>query len=167
MKSKHKDELKLIIQEMINKYKDIQEYDVKKFELHKKDINSVHSSSYTINLNIESFKTINEAIISELNNIRELIDSLVQNLALFNDNKHIKINETEKETIKAFQSLIDEKLALVKIKQKNKNRIEIFLSKVQENGRKFICSAVSNQRRSNFLDRNIVCRTKNYNRRNR
>lgn len=129
----HKDELKLIIQEMINKYKDIQEYDVKKFELHKKDINSVHSSSYTINLNIESFKTINEAIISELNNIRELIDSLVQNLALFNDNKHIEINETEKETIKAFQSLIDEKLALVKIKQKNKNRIEIFLSKVQEN----------------------------------
>lgn len=129
----HKDELKLIIQEMINRYKDVQEYDVKKFELHKKDIDSIHSSSYTINLNIESFKTINETIISELNEIRELIDSLVQNLALFSDNKHIEISETEKETIEAFQRLIDEKLALVKIKQKNKNRIEVFLSKVQKN----------------------------------
>jgi hypothetical protein len=129
----HQDELKLIIQKMINRYEDIQEYDVKKFELHKKDIDSIHSSSYTINLNIESFKTINETIISELNEIRELIDSLFQNLTLFSDNKHIEISETEKETIEAFQRLIDEKLALIKIKQKNQNRIEVFLSKVQEN----------------------------------
>jgi len=53
----HKNGLQSIIQEMIDKYKDIQEFDVKKFELHKKTIDSFHSTSYTINLNIESLNS--------------------------------------------------------------------------------------------------------------
>lgn len=128
----HKDKLKIIIKKMLDRYKEIQESDVKKFELRKKDIDSIHSLSYTINLNIESFKTTNETIISELNVAKKVIDSLIQNLALLNSNKHIEVSETEKQTIEAFQSLIDEKLALIKIKQKNKTRINKFLLEVEE-----------------------------------
>ncbi|MCK9336265.1 MAG: hypothetical protein M0P43_00385 [Arcobacteraceae bacterium] len=128
----HKNGLQLIIKEMIDKYKDIQEFDVKKFELHKKTIDSFHSTSYTINLNIDSLKATNKTIISELNEAKELIDSLVENLASFNSNKHLEINETEKSVIEAFQGLIDEKLALIETKQKNKNRINNFFVQVEK-----------------------------------
>jgi hypothetical protein len=128
---KHKSELQSIIQEMIDRYREVQEFDVKKFELHKKTIDSIHSLSYTINLNIDNLKSTNENIISELNEAQKLIDSLIENLASFNSNEHLEINETEKSIIEAFQGLIDEKLALIKTKQKNKNRIENFFSEVE------------------------------------
>ena len=128
----HKKVLQSIIQEMIDKYKDIQEFDVKKFELHKKDIDSIHSSSYTINLNIESLKATNETTISELDTVKKLVDSLIENLVSFNSSKHLQINETEKPIIKAFQGLIDEKLALIETKQKNKNRVNNFFVQVEK-----------------------------------
>lgn len=128
----HKKALQSIIQEMIDKYKDIQEFDVKKFELHKKTIDSIHSLSYTINLNIESLKSTNETTISELDTVKKLVDTLIQNLASFNSNKHLEINETEKSIIEAFQGLIDEKLALIETKQKNKNRVNNFFVQVEK-----------------------------------
>lgn len=128
----HKNELQSIIKEVIDKYKDIQEFDVKKFELHKKNIDSIYSSSYTINLNIEGLKATNETTISELDTTKMLVDSLIENLASFNSNKHLEINETEKSIVEAFQGLIDEKLALIETKQKNKNRINNFFVQVEE-----------------------------------
>ena len=128
----HKNELQSIIQVMIDKYKDIQEFDVNKFELHKKTIDSIHSSSYTINLNIEGLKAINKTTISELDTTKTLVDSLIENLVSFNRNKHLEINETEKFIIGAFQGLIDEKLALIKTKQKNKNRVNNFFVQVEK-----------------------------------
>lgn len=128
----HKNDLQSIIQEMINKYKDIQEFNVKKFELHKKNIDSIDNSSYTINLNIECLKATNETTISELDTTKMLVDSLIENLVSFNSNKYLEIIETEKSVIEAFQCLINEKLALIKTKQKNKNRIDTFISEVEE-----------------------------------
>ncbi|OHE03461.1 hypothetical protein [Sulfurimonas sp. RIFOXYB12_FULL_35_9] len=128
----HKNELQSILQVMIDKYKDIQENDVKKFELHKKTIDSIHSLSYTINLNIENLKNTNENIISELSKAKELIDSLIENLVTLNSDQHLKMNEIERPIIEAFQSLIDEKLTHIKTKQKNKNRIDNFLSQVEK-----------------------------------
>ena len=128
----HKKALQSTIQEMIDKYKDIQEFDVKKFELHKTTIESFYSLSYTINLKIDDLQTTNEAIISELNEAKELVDSLIENLESLNSNKHLDINEAEKSIIRAFQVLIDEKLAFIETKQKNKNRINSFLSQVEK-----------------------------------
>lgn len=128
----HKNELQLIIKEMIDKYKDIQEFDVKKFELHRKTIDSICSSSYTINLNIGILKAVNETTISELDTAKKLLDSLIENLKLLNENKHLETNEVEIQTIEAFMHLIDEKVSLIKTKQKNKNRIDVFLLKVEE-----------------------------------
>lgn len=128
----HKKALQSIIQDMIDKYKYIQEFDVKKFELHKKTIDSIHSSSYTINLNIEGLKASNETTISELDTTKKLVDSLIQDLALFNSNKHLEIKETEKSIIEAFQGLIDEKFVLIKTKQKNKNRVNNFFMQVEK-----------------------------------
>jgi predicted ATPase len=128
----HKKALQSIIQDMIDKYKYIQELDVKKFELHKKTIDSIHSSSYTINLNIEDLKASNETTISELDTTKKLVDSLIQDLALFNSNKHLEIKETEKSIIEAFQGLIDEKFVLIKTKQKNKNRVNNFFVQVEK-----------------------------------
>ncbi len=127
---KHKSELQLIIQEMIERYREVQEFDVKKFELHKKTIDSIHSLSYTINLNIDNLKSTNENIISELNEAQKLIDSLIENLASFNSNEHLEINEIEKSIIETFQGLIYEKLALIETKQKNKNRVNNFFVQV-------------------------------------
>lgn len=128
----HKKVLQSIIQKMIDKYKDIQEFDVKKFELHKKTIDSIYSLSYTINLNIDNLKTTNKTIILELNEAKGLIDLLIENLASLNSSKHFEINETEKPIIKAIQGLIDDKLTLIKTKQKNKNKINNFFSQVEE-----------------------------------
>lgn len=128
----HKKALQSIIQDMIDKYKYIQEFDVKKFELHKKTIDSIHSSSYTINLNIEDLKASNETTISELDTTKKLVDSLIQDLVLFNSNKHLEIKETEKSIIEAFQGLIDEKFVLIKTKQKNKNRVNNFFMQVEK-----------------------------------
>jgi len=128
----HKNELQSIIKEMIDKYKDIQEFDVKKFELRKKDIDSIHSSSYTINLNIEKLKTENENIILELNKVKNLIDQLVDNIESVKSSNHFEISETEKTIVEEFNNLINEKSKLIETKQKNKNRIDKFLSKVGE-----------------------------------
>lgn len=128
----HKNELQSILQVMIDKYKDIQEFDVKKFELHKKTIDSIHSLSYTINLNIENLKSTNENIISELNEAKELIGLLIENIASLNSNQHLEMNETERPIIEAFQSLIDEKLIIIETKQKNKNRIDNFIAEVEK-----------------------------------
>jgi hypothetical protein len=128
----HKKALQSIIQEMIDKYKDIQEFDVKKFELHKATIDSFNSLSYTINLKTDDLQTTNKAIILELNDAKELVDSLTENLESLNSNKHLVINEAEKSIIRAFKVLIDEKLALIETKQKNKNRICNFLLQVEK-----------------------------------
>lgn len=128
----HKKELQSIIQEMINKYKDIQEFNVKKFELRKKDIDSINSSSYTFNLHIRNLKTQNENIVLELDEAKKLIDSLNENLASLSSNKHFEIDETEKTIIEAFENLITDKLKLIQTKQKNKNRIDNFISEVEK-----------------------------------
>ncbi len=128
----HKGELQSIIEKMFERYKNIQEFDVKKFELHKKTIDSIHSSSYTINLNIESLKATNETTISELDTARKLIDLLIENLESLNSSKHFEISEDETPTIEAFGYLIHEKLALIETKQKNKNKINNFFSQVEE-----------------------------------
>lgn len=129
----HKKALQLIIQEMIDKYKYIQEFDVKKFELHKKTIDSIYSASYTINLNIENLKTTNETTLLELDVAKKLINSLLENLKSLNENKHFGINEAERQSVEAFKKLINEKSAFIETKQKNKNRIEIFLLLVEKN----------------------------------
>ena len=48
--------------------------------MHKTTIESFYSLSYTINLKIDDLQTTNEAIISELNEAKELVDSLIENL---------------------------------------------------------------------------------------
>lgn len=128
----HKNRLQLIIKEMIDKYKDIQEFDVKRFELHKKTIDSFHSSSYTFNLHIGDFKTQNKNTVLELDETKKLIDSLFTNISSLNNNKYLEINETEKSIIEAFQGLIDEKILLIETKQKNKNRVNNFFVQVEK-----------------------------------
>ena len=128
----HKKLLQLIIQEMIDKYKDIQEFDVKKFELHKKTIDSIHSSSYTFNLHIRHLKIQNENTVLELDEAKKLIYALTANIASLSSNKDFEINEAEKTIIEAFENFIIDKLKLIQTKQKNKNRIDNFLSEVEK-----------------------------------
>jgi predicted metal-dependent phosphoesterase TrpH len=128
----HKKLLQSIIQEMIDKYKDIQEFEVKKFELHKKTIESIYSSSYTFNLHIRDLKTQNENTVLELYEAKQLTDALTENITSLSSNKHFEIDETEKTIIEAFENLITGKLKLIQTKQKNKNRIDNFISEVEK-----------------------------------
>ena len=130
--TKHKSELQSIIQKMIDRYREVQEFDVKKFELHKKTIDSIHSLSYTINLNIDNLKNTNEKVMSELDETQELINSLIKNLALLSSNKHLEIDETEKIIIEALENLINDKLKFIQTKHKNKNRIGNFIAEVEK-----------------------------------
>ena len=124
--AEHKQKLKSVISEIVDKYKDIQELDIRKFELHRKTIDSFCSSSYIINLNIDDLESNNSTMIDELNKTRASLDLLLKSIKDLSNDRNIEIDESEKLTIKLFNELIDRKLALIEKKQKNKQKINNF-----------------------------------------